>query len=59
MKMEDHITDGPLYEEPIDSPEPITEFERDTSLVDTLRNIAETDLHTGLGEDFLKKRQAD
>ena len=65
-RMEDSITDGPQPDdEPIAEPEE-PEFERDHSLVDTLRDIAslstQTDrldnLYTGLTEGMYRKNQA-
>lgn len=64
-KMPCHIEDGPDYE-PIPEPEE-PEFERDTSLVDTLTDIARLsaqtdildDLYTGLCEGMYKRRQAE
>ncbi len=65
-RMPDSISDG---EQPDDEPiaEPSPEFERDTSLVDTLRDIARLhdqndildDLYTGLEKGLLTRRQAE
>lgn len=49
-RMEDSITDGPGYEESTEQPEPSPEFERDTSLVDAIKDIASTDLSQQLSE---------
>jgi len=64
-RMEDSITDGPQSDDEQIIPEP--EFERDTSLVDTLTDIArlsdQTDrldnLYTGLTEGCYQRRQAE
>ena len=53
-RMPDSITDGPDYEEAVyDREEPDPDEMRD-DLIDTFRDIA-----TGLGKDFLRKRQAE
>ena len=64
-RMPDSISDGPQPDDEQIIPEP--EFERDTSLVDTLTDIARLslqtdkfdDLYTGLEKGLLTRRQAE
>jgi len=65
-EIENHMVLPYADDEPIAEPEEAP-FERDTSLVDTLRDIARLshqndildNLHTGLCEGMYRKRQAD
>ena len=64
-RMEDSITDGPNYEERVYDEEG-HRFERDPTLVDTLRDITLSqqidrldELYTGLTEGMYQRRQAE